>query len=148
MLAMTTLTIRGMTPRDLDGVAELSGQWGYSSDRDIVERRFRRILSERDHALFVAEGEGGRVTGWIHVHSLHSLEADSCAEIGGLVVDNRLRRLGAGRALVAHAEQWARDHGFTKIRVRSNVLRTEAHRFYPAVGFALNKTQHVYDRAI
>ena len=28
--------------------------------------------------------------------------------------------------------------------VRSNIKRTEAHLFYPSIGYTLGKTQHVY----
>jgi len=49
---------------------------------------------------------------------------------------------------VGEAERWARERGFRKIRVRSNALRTEAHVFYPALGFARSKTQHIYDRPL
>jgi GNAT superfamily N-acetyltransferase len=132
--------IRRMKADGLSGVAELAGQWGYPSTREQIERRFRDIPAGNDHALLVAAAEDGGMAGWIHVHPLHSLESDSCAEIGGLIVDGRRRRQGAGRALVGEAERWARARGFRKIRVRSNIVRTEAHRFYPALGFALNKT--------
>jgi hypothetical protein len=32
--------------------------------------------------------------------------------------------------------------------VRSNALRQEAHAFYPALGYALAKTQRVYRKAL
>jgi GNAT superfamily N-acetyltransferase len=145
---MDEITIRSMTPEDLTRAAELAGQWGYPSTREQMERRYRDILSGTGHALFVAAAADSGMAGWIHVHSLHSLESDSCAEIAGLIVDGRRRRQGAGRALVGEAGRWARARGYTKLRVRSNVQRDEAHRFYPAMGFALNKTQHVYDLAL
>jgi GNAT superfamily N-acetyltransferase len=145
---MNAMTIRAMAPQDLPGVTELSAQWGYATTLEATERRFHALRSEGDHALFVAAAADGVVAGWIHVHALHSLESDSCAEIGGLVVDGLCRRQGAGRALVAEAEKWARGRGFRKVRVRSNVVRAEAHRFYPAIGFVLHKSQHVYDRAL
>src|SRR4051812_21197815 len=132
---MSTITIRRMVEADLSAVAELAGPWGYPSTREQIERRFRDLLAGSDHALFVAAPADGGTAGWIHVHALYSLESDSCAEIGGLIVDGRRRRQGAGRALVGEAERWARERGFRKIRVRSNVLRTEAHVFYPALGF-------------
>jgi GNAT superfamily N-acetyltransferase len=62
------------------------------------------------------------------------------------VVDSRRRREGLGKALVARAEQWARERSLPKLRVRSNVTREESHRFYPAIGFVKSKTQHVYEK--
>src|SRR5204863_1188943 len=91
---MSTVTIRPMVEADLSTVAELAGQWGYPSTPDQIERRFRNILAGSDHALFVAAAADGGMAGWIHVHALYSLESDSCAEIGGLIVDGRRRTPG------------------------------------------------------
>src|SRR5262245_14683680 len=138
------ITIRTMTPSDVDDVARLSGELGYPSSREDVARRFDRMRSKSDHAMLVAETAEGLVAGWVQIHPVHTLESDAYAEIGGLVVGQSFRRHGAGRALVAAAERWAREQGFARIRVRSNVVRTEAHRFYPGVGYELLKTQHTY----
>jgi GNAT superfamily N-acetyltransferase len=145
---MTSIHIRAMTRSDIDDVAGLSGELGYPSSRDDIARRFDRMCSKADHAMLVAVSPEGTVAGWIQVHPVHTLESEAYAEIGGLVVGVRFRRHGAGRALVAEAEHWAREQGFALIRVRSNVVRPEAHRFYPGVGFELVKTQHTYGKAL
>src|SRR5689334_19339928 len=144
---MPQVTVRSMTARDLAQVAELSEQLGYPVTLEDLERRFSTIAKEKTQALFVAESEG-RVVGWTHVYATHLLESPSFAEIGGLVVRAGSRRIGAGRALVEAAERFARKQRLDRVRVRSNVLRTEAHRFYPACGFKLIKTQHNYEREI
>jgi GNAT superfamily N-acetyltransferase len=90
----------------------------------------------------------GHIAGWAHVCLVDGLELARFAEIRALVVDPEKRRLGAGRALVAEAIRWAKERKVQKLRVRSNVLREEAHRFYPALGFALTKTQACYDLAL
>ena len=64
--------------------------------------------------------------------------------IVGLVVGERHRRHGVGRALVKAVTEWTRKLGHTTIRVRSNAARVEAHDFYPALGFERTKTQHAY----
>jgi len=46
------------------------------------------------------------------------------------------------------AEQWARVHGFALMRVRSNVVRERAHRFYEREGYARVKTQAVFRKAL
>jgi len=144
---MTQVTVRPMAAHDLAQVAELSDQLGYPVTSQELERRFSTIAREKTQALFVAEAEG-RVVGWTHVYATHLLESPSFAEIGGLVVRAGSRRIGAGRALVEAAGRWAREQELGRVRVRSNVLRTEAHRFYPACGFKLIKTQHNYEREI
>ncbi len=133
-----------MTPDDLPAVAALSAQLGYPVSPEALRARFDRIGTSGADALFTAEDDEG-VLGWLHVGVHHSLESDPLALIYGLVVDERARRRGAGRSLVARAETWAREHGYARLRVRSNVARGEAHRFYPALGYRLVKTQHSYE---
>lgn len=62
------------------------------------------------------------------------------------MVDAGARRSGVGRALVAVAEQWTRERGLDTLFLRSNIVRPEAHAFYPGLGFARTKTQHVYSK--
>ena len=134
-----------MREADLPSVAALTGALGYSPDVDRLRARFQRIHADAQQVLFVAEHDGA-IAGWIHVHPVTHLESDAYAEIGGLVVDSRHRRLGIGRALVAEAERFAKGQGFTRVRVRSNVKRPEAHAFYPGVGFRAVKTQVNYEK--
>lgn len=141
------MNVRRMEPADLVRVAELSAQLGYPVDAQALRDRFDAIAPDAHQALFVADHEGS-VVGWIHVLPQVLLESDPYAEIGGLVVDANARRTGAGRALVAAAEAFALAEGFVRVRVRSNVARTEAHAFYPALGYARIKTQHNYEKRI
>jgi GNAT superfamily N-acetyltransferase len=141
-------TVRAMTAGDLSQVAELSEQLGYPVSAQDLQGRFATIAADPAQALFVVETEDRRVAGWTHVYATHLLESPSYAEIGGLVVRAGSRRIGAGRALVEAAERWAREQGLGSLRVRSNVLRAEAHQFYPAVGFTRVKTQHTYERRL
>jgi GNAT superfamily N-acetyltransferase len=141
-------TIRRMEAGDLGRVAELAGQLGYRVSEPEIEARFRRIADDPSHGVYVAQGPDGRVIGWIHLQPKLVLESEPSVEIEGLVVDATARRTGVGRALIAHAEGWARERGFRVLRLRSNVLRTEAHAFYPALGFTVAKTQHLYVRRL
>ena len=49
-----------------------------------------------------------------------------------------------GRALVARAEEWAREISAPTVVVRSNAKRVESHEFYPSLGYEAYKTQVVY----
>ena len=134
--------VRRMSAADLSRVAVLSAQLGYPVAVEELKRRFDALSGSPLNALFVA---GDPVGGWIQVEERNSLESGENAEIVGLVVDSTVRRSGVGRALVERARAWAKERGLTKLRVRSNVTREESHRFYPALGFAQSKTQHVYE---
>lgn len=86
----------------------------------------------------------GEVAGWLHATTSFRLESPPYAEIGGLVVDEHRRGQGIGERLVRAAVDWAGGRGFAELRVRSNVVREDAHRFYRRLGFASVKTQAVF----
>ena len=142
------MVVRPMTPRDAEAVARLSGQLGYPSSADDVERRFRALAGNPDLALLVAEDGDGGVIGWIHVGGRRFLTSDAFAQIDGLVVEASARRRGAGRALVRAAEEWARGRGYAVLRVQSNVQRTEARPFYESMGYEVIKSQWVFRKTL
>jgi GNAT superfamily N-acetyltransferase len=53
-----------------------------------------------------------------------------------------------GRALIHAAEEWAKEQGYSRIVVRSNAVRKEAHDFYPSLGYNSVKTQKVYRKEL
>ncbi len=142
------MRVRPMTEGDVRAVADLSGQLGYPSTPAQIQRRFERLSVAPDSALFVADGDDGRVVGWVHVAGRRFLESHPFAELEGLVVDAAARRKGAGKALVSAAEGWAAAQGYDTMRVRSNTKRVEARPFYERIGYAITKSQHVYQKAI
>jgi len=68
-------------------------------------------------------------------------------EILGLIVSSSARRSGIGRRLIDEAERWGKHIGAEAVSVRRNTKRTEAHVFYPALGYTKIKTQAVYEKA-
>jgi GNAT superfamily N-acetyltransferase len=139
--------LRAPCPEDLPALADLCTQLGYPSTTEEVKRRLKTILEQTGHAVFVAEVDG-QAAGWIHVYASQTVESEPCAEIGGLVVDKTHRGQGLGRALLAEAEMWARQEGISEVRVRSNVIRREAHRFYGALGYENIKSQFTFRKQV
>ena len=142
------MRVRPMTERDARAAADLSGQLGYPSTAEQIRRRLGRLSDDPESAVFVAESGDGRVVGWVHVVGRCLLELDPYAELGGLVVNAAARREGAGRALVSAAEEWAAGRGYVIMRVRSNMKRVEARPFYEGAGYAIVKSQNVYEKTI
>ena len=141
-------TIRPATVEDAAAVAALSSQLGYPVAADAVATRLERLVGRPDQVVLAALDQEGRVAGWIHGAEQHLVEADRRCEILGLVVDERQRRGGVGRGLVAEVEAWAAGRGLTEMSVRSNVTRAESHPFYEGLGYRRVKTQQVYRKRI
>jgi ribosomal protein S18 acetylase RimI-like enzyme len=60
--------------------------------------------------------------------------------IEDVVVDERARGLGAGKALVAFAIERARERGASTVDLTSRPSRVAANALYVAMGFALRET--------
>jgi len=140
--------IRGANRDDCAEIAGLCCQLGYPATPQQIQLRIAHILALENHKVFVAEATGGKVIGWVHVHSYPLLESDLTAEIGGLVVNRDFRRMGVGRALMKYAEEWAKAAGCSNVSVRSNVIRQESHAFYEGVGYTRVKAQYTYRKQI
>jgi len=143
-----SIRIRPMTADDAAAVAGLSGELGYPAEAGDVALRFAGLSERPAEAVFVAESAPGQVIGWIHVSEDATLTDGPIAEIRGLVVDSRMRSRRVGRTLVQAAEDWAASRGYPRVRVRSRIAREDAHRFYGSAGYAMAKTQHVFDKLL
>jgi GNAT superfamily N-acetyltransferase len=140
--------VRRMTDADAAAVNELVAQLGYPDDIGKTETAIRAVLGSEVGDAFVAEDAEGRVIGWAHVFMVPFIESGPNAELGGLVVDERYRGTGAGRALVERVESWARERGAADLCLRSNVVRGGAHKFYQHLGFEVQKTQHKFRKSL
>lgn len=137
--------IRPITADDAEAAAQLSGELGYPMAPAAMRARLEVLIASPDHGVFVA-CLAGIVVGWIHVAAVLHMQAEPRAEIGGLVVTASVRGRRIGAALVARAEAWAREQGFSNILVRSQIMREDAHRFYLREGYARTKTSAVFSK--
>jgi ribosomal protein S18 acetylase RimI-like enzyme len=140
------LHIREASKNDAAFLAKLSGELGYPTTTKEMENRFNKLLSTDDNCIYVADLDS--VVGWIHVAVIQTLESSAYVEICGLVVADTFRGSGIGSKLVTKGEKWAQEHGFSKIRVRTNILRKETRKFYRKLGYQAQKTQEVFDKVI
>lgn len=142
------LKIRKARRTDAARLAELSAELGYPATEKQTETRFLRLLPKTKHALFVAEGPGNELVGWIHVSVANLIESDLRAEVNGLIVAETHRSLGAGAKLLEAAENWARTCGCRAVNLRSNVIRERAHKFYERQGYEHYKTQKAFRKPL
>jgi GNAT superfamily N-acetyltransferase len=136
------VTIRAATSADAGTLALLSGQLGYPADAAAIARRLRDA-DGRGIVLAAVDPRGG-VCGFAQAEPRRLLVAEPFVEIVALVVSETARGAGVGAALLAAAEAWTREQGIADVRVRSNVIRGRAHRFYLREGYVEKKRQAVF----
>ena len=132
---------------DAAAIAALSTELGYPATTEQMTVRLRDVLARNDCVVFVAEHKG-TVVGWINLVGCHRLEEEPFAEIGGLVVSESRRGSGIGARLIEAGERWARERGYRRMFVRSNVIRERAHKFYERAGFVGFKQQAVFAKSL
>jgi len=127
---------RPVTADDAEVVARFLTHLGHPTDAADVPSRLGEVAAEGGGA-FLHVDQSGRALGFFSVARHSVLHAPGpIGLITSLVVAEDARRLGVGRAMVAAAQEWARDAGCVRLLVTSGEHRPDAHSFYPACGMA------------
>ena len=141
------MTIRQMAAHDVPTCQALLVQLGYELNAGEVRRRYDVVARSADHTLMVAE-QGGRVVALCHAYVRPALDKPPEVVVQALVVDRAARGSGIGKVMMAAAEAWARDRGFTSVALASHVCRSEAHVFYETIGYRRGATSHLFRKAL
>jgi GNAT superfamily N-acetyltransferase len=139
--------VRQLSPEDAEDVAELSGQLGYAADAKAMRRRLEEMRSD-ENRIALGALLNGRLSGWIDASVERHLQAEDIVDIGGLVVSEDARGLGIGKRLCEEIEQWTRAQGIGRVRVRSQIKREDAHRFYLRDGYEKVETSLVFEKNV
>ena len=142
-----TVSIRRLTVDDAEAAAELSGQLGYSCSAKDLRDRIDELSRAADRVAFAAV-VAGQIVGWIDAAMERHLQSPARAVIGGLVVREDTRGLGVGKRLCLEVEEWARSKSVPLVRVRSQIKREDAHRFYLRDGYRKVKTSFVFEKPV
>jgi GNAT superfamily N-acetyltransferase len=122
------IVIRAMTQDDLSAIGRLMDQLGYTIENDVLLGRFEGLSVAPDHLALVADISGNAV-GFVHAHVRNALEKPLEVVTQSLAVDDRHRRRGIGRTLMASVETWARDRGVASVSLGTLTSRHDAHAF-------------------
>jgi GNAT superfamily N-acetyltransferase len=127
-------TIRPATNADAEAIATLFTDEGYPAGPSDIRERLSRFDSTFS-TVRVAE-LGGDVVGFVAVHVMPRFEhGDRIARILALIVDAGVRERGVGHALLATAEEVARETGCAFIEITAGRHRPEAQNLYESVGY-------------
>jgi ribosomal protein S18 acetylase RimI-like enzyme len=131
--------IRALAPRLAEGAAPWRPAEGFAAaaagwlDESLAGQ-------DDDHPVWVAEIDG-LVVGVAAAVSREHFSGPRECYLGELAVDDRLEGAGIGRALVAHAELWARARGLTALTLETGAANARARGFYASLGFAEEQVQ-------
>ncbi|MBO0439902.1 GNAT family N-acetyltransferase [Candidatus Enterococcus ikei] len=135
------MTIREAKLEDIEAINRLNT---YPLQHDYpledAKEQLKYILSSPVNKIFVKE-IAGKVIGYIQLSEYVCTYGPKLMNVMALVVDENIHGQGAGKSLLNHAEQWAKENGAKGIRLNSGVERTEAHKFYEHQGYERVKNQ-------
>jgi GNAT superfamily N-acetyltransferase len=134
--------IRQAAEKDITALLELYKQLSFEPDKyqKATEAECRQVLKQMkqypDTELLVAEDEG-KVVGTTFLAILPGFAHGTkpFAVIEYVVVDEKVRSKGIGKALMESCKERAKAAGAYKIMLASSKQRTRAHKFYREIGF-------------
>jgi GNAT superfamily N-acetyltransferase len=133
------MQVRPVTAEDFRAVCGLLAELGRPTVTDAVAEGCRSAfladLGDDGADHLIAVDERGAAIGFISLHYRRRLNhATLEAWVPDLIVNERARGTGAGRALLAEAERRARERGCHRLALESGYSRTRAHGVYLAAG--------------
>ncbi|MNK06347.1 acetyltransferase [compost metagenome] len=144
---MEIIQLKSITETEALEIHSLSNQLGYANDFDSLLGRLKEIIKLTDHTIFVAKADD-KIVGWLHCLVCLRVESPLFVEVTGLVVDENVRGKQIGNKLIEASKSWSQNRDISIMRIRCNVLRTESHKFYQALGFSASKEQKVFELSL
>lgn len=142
---MSQLLIREYTNTDAHALQTLMIELGYDIPKHDIIKNIKNV-QERGGRIFLAQS-GDTIIGCVCVMIDARLAEGLYGEIISLVVSENSRSQGIGKKLVKHAESWLKAR-VTKIRVRANTVRSDAHNFYESLGYTSVKDQKIFTKVM
>ncbi len=135
---MDTMTVRPARPEDFGAVSALLSELGRPAVREDNQAKLRAVydrhLGRPDTASLVAE-IGDRIVGFMSLEFRERLNRESPqAWVPDLIVTEKARGTGAGKALLRRGMDLARERGCWNLTLESGYSRERAHEFYRLQG--------------
>ncbi len=136
-----SLIIRKTAADDCFAIAEIiKDSMGFEHSPALIRENLEKILLAKTDLVLIAEYNNQPV-GFIHAEDYNALYSTQLKEIMSLAVKKQYQNMKIGTALIVRVEKWAVETGRKGIQVLSRCELSDAHRFYQAMDYTLNKTQ-------
>ena len=136
---------------DVDGLAALFDAYRRFYGRAGDVSSARRYVQDRltGPTRFFVDREGDTVRGFVHLlPSFDTLAMSPMWILEDLFVDPGARGVGIGAALIAHAEQFARKTGASRMTLSTAHTNSPAQRLYERNGWVIDKEFRYYHREV
>ena len=133
-----TYLIETVDDKQSKRVNELLGML-HTEPVSIDKERLNHLLKDDGFNLFIVENEDHVIIGMLTLTCCRTLAGEK-AWIEDVIVDEKFRGKGAGRALIRTAVRHAEDAGYSVVYLTSNPARTAARSLYSSEGFEEYKT--------
>jgi ribosomal protein S18 acetylase RimI-like enzyme len=149
------VNIRPAVPADLEfvlTVAERLAAFGpppWRTAREIASREQESLRAHFERpdegaAVLVAEEPAGERAGFVFLETLRDyFTGDAHGHVGMLAIAEHREGAGAGRALMAAAEEWARARGFRKLTLNVFEENRRARALYARLDYHPETTRYV-----
>ena len=112
----STVPIRPAIPADVRAISDLIAQLGYAIRPDMLGDMLRTMLSDRRHAVLLAEATDLGIVAMIALSSRPALRLQGwIGTIEELVVKRGLRDRGIGGRLIQYAKGLAAERGWVRL---------------------------------
>lgn len=141
------VVIREAREEDAEIISDLCEQLSRRISAEDVIERLKIFAGDPAYSFYVAEADG-RVIGFVCTGIRTEILTGLQARIDGVVVESSFRGGGVGRKLMAAAEKWAKENGSETMKLNSNTIRAEAHKFYEKIGYEKAKEQYQFKKSL
>jgi GNAT superfamily N-acetyltransferase len=129
-----SLEIRNAVVDDAPALAALLAELDFPASAEAIAERLDRMLAAGEPILVAVRSDA--VLGLLTTHVTTVLHRPTpVGRITALIVTERARGQGIGRALIMAAERMFAARGCALVEVTSNRKWTEAHKFYERLGY-------------
>lgn len=152
-MAKTNVTIRPLTPNDIDAVMRLHKELGWNpafkADGSTLRQRLKSLITEENALLLVAE-ISNKVVGYVHGETVtYLLFAGSEMFVSEVFVVESARSQGVGKTLMTAIEEEATNRKCFRITVMNGRERESYKRgFYPSRGYQERAQTAVFSKRI
>jgi len=146
---LNTIQIRQASIADAEGISYLFDQYRqfYEQAPDIAlaTKFINDRIRNQQSVILVAESDEGKIVGFCQMYpTFCSVEAAPIVVLYDLFVSQATRKVGAGRALMLAAQNYAKQNGYKRLDLSTAKTNHAAQALYESLGWVRDEVYFTY----